>query len=113
MELNKTYKRPYKGTQEQIIKRVNAYCKMHDLLYTNLQVFNGYVTFTGWSNITYEALVEKLVAEKYSVGEESAIQRKAIMNGITDEFRIYNAFVEECKVKAKQFIQERESVLND
>lgn len=110
MELNKTYKRPYRENQ---VKRVEMYCKLHNLVYTNLTIHDGYVTFDGYSNITYEALVEKLVAEKYSVGEESAIQRKAIMNGITDEFRIYNAYVEECKVKAKQFIAERESVLND
>lgn len=71
------------------------------------------VSYTYYSPIKYEALVEKLVAEKYSVGEESAIQRKAIMNGITDEFLIYNAYVEECKVRAKAFIEERNKVVGE
>lgn len=69
------------------------------------------VTFTSYSTLSYEQLVNKLVAEKYTIQEELAIQRKAY-NGLTDEFRIYNAYVEECKERAKQFIKERESVLN-
>lgn len=109
MNLHKTYKRPYKENQ---VKRVEMYCKQHNLVYTNLQVFNGYVIFDGYSNISYEELVNKLVAEKYTIQDELAIQRKAY-NGLTDEFHIYNAFVEECKVKAKQLIAERESALND
>lgn len=66
------------------------------------------VYYTIYSDISYEKLVAKLVAEKYNQAEESAIQRKAIMNGITDEFLIYNAYVEDCKVRAKKFIAERE-----
>lgn len=66
------------------------------------------VYYTIYSDISYEKLVAKLVAEKYNQAEESAIQRKAIMNGITDEFLIYNAYVEDCKVRAKAFIEERE-----
>lgn len=69
-------------------------------------------SFTLYSNISYEALVNQLVAEKYTIQDELAIQRKAY-NGLTDEFHIYNAFVEECKIKAKQFITERERALND
>lgn len=94
------------------LKYVKSINNITELGYVN-GFYNYRVDYTYYSPLKYEALVEKLVAEKYSVGEESAIQRKAIMNGITDEFRIYNAYVEECKVKAKQFIQERESVLND
>lgn len=109
MELYKTYKRPYRENQ---VKRVEMYCKQYNLVYTNLTIHDGYVTFDGWSNVTYEQLVNKLVAEKYTIQDELAIQRKAY-NGLTDEFRIYNAFVEECKVKAKQFITERERALND
>ena len=70
------------------------------------------VYYTTYSNISYEKLVAKLVREKYNADEESAIQRKAIMNGITDEFLTYNAYVEDCKTRAKAFIAERESVLN-
>ena len=112
MELTKKYVRPYKGTQEQIINRVKSFCRLRNLRYTNLQIFNGYVTFTGYSNITYDNLVNELVRERYSVSAEFAILRKAI-NGITDEYTTYNTYVEECKIKAKQFIAERECVLND
>lgn len=110
MELNKTYKRPYKGTQEQIIKRVNAYCKLHNLLYTNLQIFNGYVTFDGYSNTTYDNLVNELVRERYSVSAELALHRKAI-SGITDEYNTYNAYVEQCKAKAKEWVTNRDKIL--
>lgn len=106
--MKKTYKRLYKQDQ---IKRVEMYCKMNNLVYTDLVIHDNYVTFTGYSNLPYEELVNKLVAEKYTIQEELAIQRKAY-NGLTDEFYVYNAYVENCKEKAKQFIQERESVLN-
>lgn len=71
------------------------------------------VYYTIYSSISYEKLVAKLVREKYNADEESAIQRKAIMNGVTDEFLIYNAYVEECKLQAKAFIEEREKALNE
>jgi hypothetical protein len=109
MELFKTYNRPYRKNQ---VKCVERYCNQYNLSYTNLIIHDGYVTFDGWSNLTYEQLVNQLIAERYTIQDELAIQRKAY-NGITDEFHIYNAFVEECKVKAKQFIAERESALND
>ena len=110
MEFKKTYKRPYKENQT---KRVEMYCKQYNLVYTNLQIFNGYVTFVGYSNITYEDLVNKLVAERYTIQDELAIQRKHQRGENTLEFDEYYAYVEECKIRAKQFIAERESVLND
>lgn len=106
--MKKTYKRPYLKDQ---VKRVEMYCKTNNLVYTDLVIHDNYVTFTGYSNLPYEQLVNKLVAEKYTIQEELAIQRKTY-NGLTDEFYVYNAFVEECKERAKQFIKERESVLN-
>lgn len=66
------------------------------------------VYYTIYSDISYEKLVAKLVREKYNADEESAIQRKAIMNGVSDEFLTYNAYVEECKVRARAFVTERE-----
>jgi hypothetical protein len=71
------------------------------------------VYFTVYSNISYEELVAKLVREKYTADEENAIQRKAILNGITEEFSAYNQYAEECKVRAKEYIARRESVLNE
>lgn len=110
MEFKKTYKRPYRENQ---VKRVEMYCKQYNLVYTNLQIFNGYVTFVGYSNITYENLVNKLVAERYTIQDELAIQRK-YKKGVNEiEFEEYDAYVEECKVRAKAFIEERERVLNE
>ena len=108
MELKKSYKRPYKTNQE---KQVERFCKQLNLVYTNLQIHDGYVTFDTYSKLPYDNIVNKLVKERYSDSEEFAILRKAI-NGITDEYRIYNAYVEECKVRAKDFIVERERVVN-
>ena len=107
--MKKTYRRPYRENQ---VKRVEMYCKNNNLSYTNLTIYDGYVTFNGWSNITYEQLVNKLVRERYSDSAEFAILRKAMSN-VTDEFLIYNAYVEECKLQAKAFIEEREKELNE
>jgi hypothetical protein len=70
------------------------------------------VSYTYYLPISYEKLVNQLVRERYTESEEFAILRKAV-NGITDEFLIYNTYVEECKAKAKQFIAERERVINE
>lgn len=70
------------------------------------------VIYTKYSDISYNELVNGLVSERYTIQDELAIQRKAY-NGLTDEFHVYNAYVEECKIKAKQFIAEREGALND
>jgi hypothetical protein len=69
-------------------------------------------SFTIYSKMSYEELVNRLVAEKYTIQDELAIQRKAMSN-VTDEFLIYNAYVEECKLQAKTFIEEREKALNE
>lgn len=68
------------------------------------------VTYTHYLPTTYEELVNQMVREKYPVNEEFAILRKAI-NGITDEYLIYNAYVEDCKAQAKAFIKERNKIV--
>ena len=110
--LIRNLKRPYRGTQEEIIERVERFCKQTNCAYTNLVIGERYVEFTTYSKITYEDLVHKLVREKYSESEEFAILRKAI-NEKTDEYFIYNAYVEDCKVRAKEFVAEREKALNN
>ena len=74
---------------------------------TGLNEYVKEVTYSTWNNVSYEELVSGLVKLKYNADEESAIQRKAIMNGVSDEFLTYNSYVEECKVRAKVFIEER------
>lgn len=73
--------------------------------------YNFSVNYTYYSPIKYEALVNQLVKERYSDSEEFAILRKAISNGISEEYTTYNAYVEECKTQAKAFIEERNKVL--
>ena len=106
--LIKTYRRPYRENQ---VKRVEAYCKQYDLSYTNLQVFDNYVTFVGYSNIAYEQLVNKLIAERYTIQDELAIQRKHQKGLNVEEFNEYDAYVETCKTQAKAFIQDRNKAL--
>lgn len=70
------------------------------------------VDYTYYSPISYENLVVDLIRKQYSINEELAILRKSNV-ATTDEFHIYNAYVEECKVRAKTFIAERESAVNE
>lgn len=71
------------------------------------------VRFKAYSNITYEDLVNKLIAEKYTIQDELAIQRKHQKGINIDEFNEYDAYVESCKAKAKAFIAERDEALNN
>ena len=47
----------------------------------------------------YERRVERLIREKYSIGQELAILRQRDVKA--DEFAVYNAYAEECKATAK------------
>lgn len=65
------------------------------------------VSYTYYSPISYEELVNSLIREKYSESEEFAIIRKKMAGINTEEFDAYNEFAEQCKVTAKQFVLER------
>lgn len=68
-----------------------------------------------YTKAEYDAEVERLIAEKYSAGEESALKRKMINvlmspdtiseegepSKIIAEYQAYNVYVQECKLKAK------------
>lgn len=69
----------------------------------------------------YKERVESLIREKYSQGDEDAIKRKMLAalvvgntlsehqtESILEEFKEYNDFAEECKVKAKEEISKNE-----
>lgn len=107
--LLKQYKRPYRDNQ---VKRVEHFCKINNLTYTNLVINNRYVTFDGWSKLSYENLVNQLIAERYTIQDELAIQRKHHKGANEAEFNEYDEFVEQCKARAKDFIAERERVVN-
>ena len=98
------------ASNDQIKGYVENYARDMNVYTSNLVINNGNVTFTTYSKITYEELVTKSVRKKYPLNEEFAILRKAI-NGKTTEYETYNAYVEECKVRAKEFIAQREKAL--
>ena len=55
---------------------------------------------------SYEQLVPMLIHARYSLDDEFAIQRKAIM-GDTAEFEEYNAYVQSCKQTAQKVFERR------
>lgn len=72
-----------------------------------------------YTKAEYDAMVARLVRQRYSADEEFAIQRKmidALVNPMTAdadsepvamrEFRVYNEFVNECKEKAPDLLIE-------
>ena len=67
------------------------------------------VTYSVYSNISYNNLVNSLIRDKYSESEEFAILRKA-MNFKGEEFEEYNAYVESCKLQAKAWINQRDGI---
>lgn len=50
--------------------------------------------------VSYEDLVVEKIREKYSLNQELAILRQR--DSKPDEFKEYNDYVEECKIKAKE-----------
>jgi hypothetical protein len=80
---------------------------------TGLNEWTKKVFYYVYSDISYDNLVKKLIREKYSADDEYKLHREAFINGLSDEFHIYNAYVEQCKLDAKAFIEERERVLNE
>lgn len=97
-------------TENAIASLVKQYENIFRSKHANLVITDDTITFTLYSKLSYEALVNKLVREKYTDSEEFAILRKALTEK-TNEFYIYNAYVEECKLQAKAFIEERNKAL--
>lgn len=54
----------------------------------------------GVKDKVYKDLVNQYVRERYSISDELSIIRQQTTK--VEEFNQYNAFVEECKAKAKQ-----------
>lgn len=78
-----------------------------DYLYTSVEIPTP---------IDYSTLVSTMIRERYSADEENAIVRKMIAidnldndidkEKVREEFRAYNDYAEQCKVKAKAVIEE-------
>lgn len=107
MKLKKVIKRIV--TEEQL-QRLEKTTKIETKELTQ----NGYyvVTYARYERGSYEEMVNKLVKDRYSDSEEFAILRKSINNPYNSEFIEYNNYVEQCKLQAKAFIEERENVAN-
>lgn len=99
-------------TEEEIKGYVNNYCKDMNVYYSNLVITNTTTTFTTYSKISYEDLVVKLIREKYSLNDELSIHRKSMFNTDNEEFTNYYAYVEDCKSRARQWIEERDNLIN-
>ena len=61
--------------------------------------------------ISYNELVVQFIREKYSLDEELAIQRQRDVKIV--EFSEYNNYCEQCKIKAKEIINELETQVNN
>ena len=108
----KTYNWQYSNKSNALIEKiVKNFAIGRNVTLKNLTIVNGNATFTTYSNISYEELVNQLIAERYTIQDELSIQRKYQRGANTLEFDEYYNFVEQCKTKAKQFIEEREKVV--
>lgn len=56
-----------------------------------------------YQSMDYGELVESLIRRKYSLSAELAILRQR--DSKPQEFEEYNAYAEQCKVKAKEMLQ--------
>lgn len=65
-------------------------------------------TIESYSFLSKDEIVQQLVATKYSIYDELAIQRQRYVK--LAEFEEYNNFVEQCKVEAQQFIDKRKDL---
>lgn len=109
LKKNLTFKRN-KRTKQQIDDFIKT--RFKNAIVGNLILNDDYFSFTIYSSLPYESLVSKLVREKYSADDEYKLHREAFVNGIGVEFNEYNEYVEDCKVRANAFIEEREKTLN-
>lgn len=57
----------------------------------------------GQEDEVYNQLVNQLIAEKYSIQQELAIQRKRYSK--PEEFNVYDNYAESCKAQAKAIIE--------
>jgi hypothetical protein len=107
MKLKKTFTQKVNEKQLKLIASTSV---IHS---KELQADGTYIIrYTRYMQGSYESIVNKLIAEKYTIQEELAIQRKHQKGVNVDEFNEYDAYVEECKVRARTFTDERNTVLS-
>lgn len=94
---NDIYRTAVVHNQEQIIT------------YDNKKFYQ--VTFTSYNMLPYEKIVEGLIKDKYSIEEELCLTNKRINDPLNIEYFEYRKYVEDCKTKARAFIEERKNAI--
>lgn len=57
--------------------------------------------------IGYDKIVEGLIKDKYSIEQELCLTNKGIKDATNTEYVEYRNYVEQCKINARAFIEER------
>lgn len=106
MRLKRTITRELK---EEQLKSISQRSIIHS---KKLQTDGTYlVEYTIYNMSSYETIVNQLVKEKYSDSEEFALINKGIADNNNDEYIEYRSFVANCKKIAREFIEERQTLL--
>lgn len=79
-------------------------------MYNDKDVIDQLIAELGTVYFDYDALVDKMVRERYSVSAEFAILRQRDIK--SNEFAAYNVYVESCKAKAKEIWAKQDMVLS-
>lgn len=88
------------------------------LAWDTLDMYEEVSEIPKYTKDEYDAKVAELVRGRYTESEEFAIQRKAINASFSpsvtsaetalSEYAEYNAFVEECKIQAKEILSDKQ-----
>ena len=66
------------------------------------------VVYTKYNMHKYEKIVEGLIEDRYSVKEEIGLTNDGIKNPEDIQYIEYRNYVDECKAKARAFVEERD-----
>lgn len=95
-------------TQEQLAK-VQEYSKIvskqNVTVNGETKMLVNYVSYN--TIIGYDKIVEGLIKDRYSIEQELCLTNKGIVDPNNAEYVEYRAFVEQCKINARVFIEER------
>ena len=106
MELKTTKVKKIKVEQIKILKHNSV------LHFTKAQDDGTYlVKYTEYNMMPYNKLVNLLVKERYSDSEEFNLINDGIADSNNAKYKEYRSYVEECKARAKAFIEERNKAL--
>ena len=94
---------------ENISKTAVIHNSKEVISYDNRKTYH--ITYTKYNMLPYEKIVEGLIKDKYSVEEELCLTNKRINDPLNIEYFEYRKYVEDCKTKARAFIEERKNAI--